>query len=293
MASISESEKKWSATAQLYIRHFESFTVAMGVKLLTSMNMHFPSDSVNIIECGCGSGGLGLEIFRLLASGEFRPEQPHRLCMVDLSESMTELARTRMAKLSGTCMDIELELKVADATSLGSLYADGSFDRYICNMTLHYAPDGDALLREAARLLARGGIAGFTVWGHEAESEAFTLLPRVKVDLGLAPVPTPGNPQPRSNFHMGEDDDAMRARVLAAGFEHCVVWHALSVVEAVSATAFVHRMTEGAYSTKQELEQWTDSQRTAFLGRVWEEAQTRLQAGKPLGLDVCYIIATK
>ena len=296
MASIVDSERKWSATAELYIKYFEPFTVAMGVKLLSNLKLHHASEPIQIIECGSGSGGLGMEIYRVLASN-VTDAFSHRLCMVDISESMTESARRRMASLPYNGVD--LQLQVCDATSLEGSHDSGSFNRYICNMTLHYAPDGDVLLREAARLLAPGGIAGFSVWGKEALSDAFTILPRIKMTLGLdEPTTTAGtsasaSKKTRSNFHMGENDDALRSRVLDAGFRTCVVWHAQSVVEAVSAADYVRTMTEGSYSTQQEMLQWSSDQRKQFLSNVQDEAEAIFGRGGPIGLDVCYIIATR
>ena len=96
--------------------------------------------------------------------------------MVDLSESMMEIARQRIAN----CALKPPTTVIGDATSLP--FSDSSFDRYICNMTIHYAPDADVFLREAVRVLAPGGMAGFTMWGREEFSPAFTLLPSLKKD---------------------------------------------------------------------------------------------------------------
>jgi hypothetical protein len=66
MSSIEASEKKWSATAELYIRYFEPYTVAMGYTLLSNLKLLHSSKPLRVIECGSGSGGVALEICRLL-----------------------------------------------------------------------------------------------------------------------------------------------------------------------------------------------------------------------------------
>ena len=92
---------------------------------------------------------------------------------------------------------------------------------------------------------------------------------------------------------MGEDDNALKQRVRDAGFKSCVVWHALSVVEATSAELFVDTMTEGANSTKQEILGWEQEIQTRFRNELVNDANAILERGEPLGLDVCYVIALK
>jgi ubiquinone/menaquinone biosynthesis C-methylase UbiE len=206
--------------------------------------------------------------------------------MVYLSECLMEIAHKRLESCS-----LKPTTLVADATSLP--FPDASFDRYVSNMTVHYAPDADAFLREAVRVLSPGGLAGFTVWGHEDRSPAFTLLPSIKKKLGLVKDSAAGTPPSRSSYHMGEDDEALRQRVLAAGFSSCVVWHASSVIEATSAELFVETMIEGSNSTKQEYMGWSEEVRTQFRSEVLNAANAILERGEPVALDVCYCIAQK
>jgi ubiquinone/menaquinone biosynthesis C-methylase UbiE len=210
--------------------------------------------------------------------------------IVDLSESMMEIAIQRMEREGPRLMPSTL---IADATSLP--YSAASFDRYISNMTLHYAPDGDAFLAEAARILTDGGLAGFTVWGHEELSSAFTLLPDVKKKLNLmkAVDDSDGAPVSRSSYHMGENDEVLRQRVIAAGFRTCVIWHASAVIEALSAENFAQTMIDGANSTKQEYLGWSHETQTLFRSEVVSAASIILERGDPLSLDVCYCVATK
>lgn len=282
-ASIEASAKKWSATASLYIRYFEQYTVAVGCTLLTNLKLRFhDKDTLRVIECGSGAGALAVEISRLLTlDGTSSSDQ---FTIVDLSESMMDIAKSRLEGCA-----LQPNTVTADATALP--FPDASFDRYISNMTVHYAPDADAFLREASRVLAPGGLAGFTVWGHESLSPAFTTLPSIKKKLGLVKEPSPDAAPPRSNFHMGEDDEALRQRVLAAGFSNCVVWHSRSVIEACSAESFAETMIEGANSTKQEVLGWPEDKQVQFREEVVAAANALLRRGEPLTLDVCYCIA--
>jgi SAM-dependent methyltransferase len=282
MADIEAAEKKWSATANLYIRYFEQCTVAIGCNMLSAMNLRFCSNPLRVIECGSGAGGLGIEIIRILTADE---EMRHSITMVDLSETMMGIASTRVAPFSAS---LDIQTRIGDATCLD--IPDCSYDRYVCNMTIHYAPDADSFLREAVRVLAPGGVAGFTVWGRDAASPAMALPNTVKAHLGLKAESTAPS---RSSHHMGEDDGALRARVLAAGFSQCTVWHAPGVVEAQDVDRYLETMLEGSYSTKQEMAGWTDEQQYAFREALRAAAKEVLDRGEPLALDVCYFIATK
>ena len=282
MADIEASEKKWSATANLYIRYFEACTVTVGINLLTSMKFRFSSSPLRVIECGAGAGALALEIIRILNCDD---KLGHELTIIDLSETMMNLARERIQSDSSSSLPVTT--LVGDATSLS--VPDASFDRYVCSMTVHYAPDADSWFRESLRVLSPGGIAGFTVWGHEATSHAMTLLGKVKSKFGLGM-----SPPARSSYHMGEDDSALRGRVLDAGYSSCVVWHAPAVIESISAEDFVETMLEGSYSTKQEVLTWPQETQELVRRELVAAAEGLVEEqGQPLALDVCYIIAKK
>lgn len=280
MTEIEAAEKKWSATANLYIRYFEQCTITIGCNLLSAMKLRFCANPLKVIECGCGAGGLGIEIIRILTADG---EMGHSLTLVDLSEAMMGIAQTRIAPFTAS---LNIHTHIGDATRLDSL--DCLYDRYVCNMTMHYAPDADAFLREAARVLSQGGIAGFTVWGREASSLAMTLPQTVKTQLGLIT-----SPPSRSSHHMGEDDAALRLRVLAAGFSSCTLWHAPGVIEALDIDSYLETMLEGSYSTKQEMEAWSRQDRLNFREALKAAAAEVIGRGDPLALDVCYIIAIK
>jgi SAM-dependent methyltransferase len=203
--------------------------------------------------------------------------------IVDLSKSMMDIAKSRMQGMS-------VFTHVGDCTALP--YREASFDRYVSNMTVHYAPDNDAFLREASRVLAPGGLAGFTVWGREALSDAMTILPMVKKEMGLT-KDSSSSPPSRSTYHMGEDDEALRQRVMDAGFSSCVVWHSLTVIEASSAESFATTLIDGSYSTTQEVLTWTPEVQEQFRREVIRVASDKIARGEPLGLDVCYCVAVK
>jgi SAM-dependent methyltransferase len=68
---------------------------------------------------------------------------------VDASEAMLEMTRRRCAEQPWT------DFRHADATALP--FDDGAFDAVVSTQVYEYVPDVDAALREAARVLRRGG----------------------------------------------------------------------------------------------------------------------------------------
>ncbi|KAG3231962.1 hypothetical protein PI124_g22944, partial [Phytophthora idaei] len=62
-----------------------------------------------------------------------------------------------------------IKFKEANGHDLAEI-ATGSMDRYVASLCLQLAPDPDAMLREAKRVLTSDGIAGFTIWGSPERS---------------------------------------------------------------------------------------------------------------------------
>ena len=73
------------------------------------------------------------------------------------------------------------------------------------------------MISEAFRTLSPGGIAAFTVWGHQLPHNYFDLIPDALKDLGL---PTPAV---RSNYHLN-DPAKTTAMIKEAGFSKCL-WY--------------------------------------------------------------------
>jgi SAM-dependent methyltransferase len=95
-----------------------------------------------------GSGG-GLDVF--LAAQKVGPSG--RAIGVDMTPEMIELARRNAAKQTGGATNVEFHLATIDKLPL----ADGSVDCVISNCVINLAPDKQAVFREIARVLKRGG----------------------------------------------------------------------------------------------------------------------------------------
>jgi ubiquinone/menaquinone biosynthesis C-methylase UbiE len=95
---------------------------------------HLPCDA--FLDAGCGDG-------RYLAA--LAPELPARRAGVDISERILETARRRV---DGDFRQGNLE---------GLPFDDGAFDLVLCSQVIEHVLDGDAAVRELARVLRPGG----------------------------------------------------------------------------------------------------------------------------------------
>jgi SAM-dependent methyltransferase len=103
-----------------------------------------------VVEFGCGTGRLAAELLaEHLPSGA-------RYLGLDLSGTMVALARERVARFGARA-----EIRQSDGTPRIEA-PSGSFDRFVSTYVLDLLPEGeiDALLAEAHRLLAPGGLLG-------------------------------------------------------------------------------------------------------------------------------------
>jgi len=109
-----------------------------------------------VLETACGTGIVTRRLLQKL------PADAH-LVSTDLNGAMIAHAR------SMTPADARLEWREADAQQLP--FPDASFDALVCQFGLMFFPDRLAGLREARRVLRRGGQLLFNVWDALAAND--------------------------------------------------------------------------------------------------------------------------
>ena len=279
MSSSSSSNsmaQKWSETANSYFKYFEPSSLVAGRFMFNVMKMQFQSEPLKILEAGCGAGGAAKELLTNLNGLSL-----DHLYVTDIAHGMLEKAKE---KLDG--MD-KVTIEKSDFTKFH--YGDSSMDRYYANMCLHYAPDPDAVLKEAHRVLKPGGIAGFTVWGDASKSPLMTIVPDVLHDFGLDPK----DPSKRSSFHLGNDDTALRQKVLDLGFSKCTLIHYPGAMECFEPASYVELIIDGAASTKKQIESFSEEDQKRVRQEVHDRSKAILDQGLPMQLDILILIAQK
>jgi SAM-dependent methyltransferase len=91
-------------------------------------------------------------------------------------------------------------------------FEDSSFDRYISSMSLMIVENPNSMLKEAYRVLEKGGLAGFSVWGRPENCTSFTILPEAWSNCGLNAA------NPMADAHSFCDMDKMKQHLEEAGF---------------------------------------------------------------------------
>jgi SAM-dependent methyltransferase len=119
--------------ARAYAAWARSGTDASFSPVLAALIELLPPAPARVLDVGCGEGRVGAELVR----------RGYAVVGVDVASAMVELARERHAAVVG------------DATALP--FEPGTFDAVISVHTLMEVDDLDSAVREAARVLVRGG----------------------------------------------------------------------------------------------------------------------------------------
>lgn len=243
--------------------------------MLNLMKLQFQDEPLKIVEAGAGAGSVAKDLLGLngLSLDHYY--------VTDIANGMLEKARD---KLKGSD---KVTIQNQDFTKFD--FEDASLDRYFANLCLNYAPEPDDVIKESYRVLKPGGIAGFTIWGRSADSPLMTIVPNILDELKLDPK----DPNKRSNFHLGEDDSALRQKFLSQGYKKCTIIHYPAAMEAFDPSAYVELIIDGAASTKAQIEEFTKEDQKKIRQEVHDRAKAILDAGHPMALDLAIILAQK
>lgn len=153
-----------------------------------------PRPPGNVLEIACGTG---LVTKRLRA----RLDPALRLTATDLSTAMLEYARAQLGEREG------IEWRQADALKLP--FPDGAIGAVVCGFGVMFAPDHQAMLKEARRVLVQGGILLFSVWDRVEEN------PHALAGAEVIEAMFPGDAEMRFRIPYEMHDPALLRRLLA------------------------------------------------------------------------------
>jgi ubiquinone/menaquinone biosynthesis C-methylase UbiE len=107
------------------------------------------SDGEEILDVGCGTGSLTFALAKAADLGE--------IAAIDYSPVFIEAAIRRNT-------DPRIQFQQGDACSLP--FRDGSFDRALALLVLHFVPEAGKAVAEMRRVVRPGGVVAAAVWDH-------------------------------------------------------------------------------------------------------------------------------
>ncbi len=121
----------------------------------------------SILDVGCGNGSL---TFALAETAGLR-----EIAAIDYSALFVEEA----ARLN---TDPRIKIRQADACHLP--FADGSFDRALSLLVLHFVPEASKAISEMRRVVRAGGTVAAAVWDHLGGMPAMRMMVDTAAALG-------------------------------------------------------------------------------------------------------------
>lgn len=125
------------------------------------------ADGERILDVGCGTGSLTFALPRAAALGE--------IVAIDYSPVFVEEANRRNS-------DPRITVRQADACALP--FDDGTFDRAMALLVLHFVPDAGKAVAEMRRVVRRGGVVAAAVWDHSGGMPGMRMMVDTVAALG-------------------------------------------------------------------------------------------------------------
>ncbi|OMJ87339.1 hypothetical protein SteCoe_10934 [Stentor coeruleus] len=212
---IDQLKAFWDNFSQVYYETMESITSQIFNGILPLIRIE---NAKNILEVACGPGN-GVEIMC-----SKKPENA-KITACDFSDGMLEIARNRGLRDS--------EFFLANNEELP--FDDCAFDRYVANMSLHIVDHPDKMIKEAFRVLQKGGIAVFSSIGIPGPGNFVMMIGDSMVEAGVPKSPD-------SPFDMN-NDEMVRKMAKEAGFSKVLTFHSSAFIPAVNPEE-VYRLIE-------------------------------------------------
>jgi SAM-dependent methyltransferase len=127
------------------------------------------ADGEKILDVGCGTGSL---TFALARAADLS-----RIAAIDYSPVFVEEAIRRNT-------DPRICIRQADASALP--FEDGTFDRALALLVLHFVPEAGKAVAEMRRVVRSGGVVAAAVWDHLGGMTGMRMMVDTVAALGEA-----------------------------------------------------------------------------------------------------------
>ena len=180
----------WERSARSYHNFWTRLTSQTIEPLLATVQRR---DTTRLLDLATGAGNVAQAGIR----------KGMRVVGVDFSTAMLVQARKR---------NLDIDSCEGDAAALP--FADNSFDAVVINFGLLHFGNPEQALREAYRVLCRGGRIGFTVWATPEAAIGFQIMLQAIETHGDSNVPLPEGPP----FFRFSDPAESKQTLQAIGF---------------------------------------------------------------------------
>ncbi|KAN0027862.1 hypothetical protein ACTFIV_009686 [Dictyostelium citrinum] len=279
-----ELEQKWDGFSKIFQQYNECSTAPVAFLLITSLGITSQFGSAqnsckSILEVACGPGaGTKLCLNYKKDSSKF--------ISTDISNEMVQLTKQSLGITSDSNEIPEKNFKIQQCNAEKLPFEDNSFDRYFSNYCLHLVESPETMLKEAYRVLEKGGIAAFSVWGRPENSNQFTIVKKIAEQVGIEM-----NSQERSSFHLN-DTNKLRQMALDAGFSRVLAGH--SFVNSPIQNGEEYSEVFLSPPSLQKFIQTIDKEKyLQWKSKIVNHVDELLNKGEFIGSEVSYIICTK
>jgi ubiquinone/menaquinone biosynthesis C-methylase UbiE len=154
---MTEQAERYDRIAIGYARWWAPIIAPQALTVLDELAPAIAGRARRVVDIGTGTGTLAIAALRRWPEIE--------VVGVDASSGMTEVAAAEADRLLGPDDRRRFEPRVAFADGLP--FDDGSFDAAMSSFVFQLVPNRFRALREARRVLRRGGILTYVSWLHD------------------------------------------------------------------------------------------------------------------------------
>jgi SAM-dependent methyltransferase len=254
------------------------------------------SENINILELSTGAGD-GLCYLVQMAKLNNKANKRINIYGTDLSPNMLKTTFEKLKQIDSVAIycgeekmntehSISIHLSEADNEKLP--FQDNFFDVVLSSLSLHIVSSPNKMLSECSRVSKVGSLNAFSVWGKSESSIVFTIigtyLQKHGINIGIY-VPT------RSQFHLGQDDKALKQLVIQNGYSQANLAHSFIPFDIVDPNDFDYVYISSAF--KSTFEQMVEEKSKLIKDEIRSEIEKVLNSAEMIGLDTLLILARK
>lgn len=200
---------------------------------------------------------------------------------INIDKDIEELRKSKTGKivnlLLGNSQDLQIE--------------DEQFDAYIANLMFQEIPEPDLALKEAFRVLKKGGVCAFSIWGKKEDTKYKRFFEENFKKFGIPDTSNRDGP-----FKLGENPELLKEKINNAGFTNIKMTYTNLIYDIYSVEEFFDLFKNDWINKviKEQLEQGNEEKINQYLNSVREDIKKELvESGNLPNLNILIVVAFK